>query len=119
VPYIYKPHDIVRLLRAASELEPAGSIRPIMYTTLFGLIAATGIRIAEALALQLHDVTSEGLVVRESKYHKGRLLPVHATTRQALDRYLIARRRSPSRIVLSSYQLPASRCPMTPCAMSS
>jgi integrase len=92
VPYIYKPHDIVRLLRAASELEPAGSIRPIMYTTLFGLIAATGIRIAEALALQFHDVTSDGLVVSESKYHKSRLLPVHATTRQVLDRYLIARR---------------------------
>jgi integrase len=91
-PYIYKPHDIVRLLRAAAALESAGSIRPIMYTTLFGLLAATGMRIAEALALQLHDVTSDGLVVRESKYHKSRLLPVHATTRQALDRYLIARR---------------------------
>ncbi len=90
-PYIYEPHDIVRLLRAASVLGPAGSIRPITYTTLFGLIAATGIRIAEALALQLHDVTSDGLVIRESKYHKSRLLPVHATTRQALDRYLIAR----------------------------
>jgi integrase len=91
-PYIYSPDEIVRLLHAAAALEPAGSIRPIMYTTLFGLIAATGIRIAEALALQLHDVTSDGLVVRESKYHKSRLLPVHATTRQALDRYLIARR---------------------------
>jgi integrase len=89
-PYIYKPHDIVRLLRAAAALESAGSIRPIMYTTLFGLLAATGMRIAEALALQLHDVTSDGLVVRESKYHKSRLfrLPMHATTRQALDRYL-------------------------------
>lgn len=93
-PYIYKPHDIVRLLRAAAALEPAGSIRPIMYTTLFGLLAATGMRIAEALTLQFDDVTSDGLVIRESKFHKSRLLPVHATTRQALDGYLIARRRA-------------------------
>jgi integrase len=91
-PYIYKPHDVVRLLRAASKLEPAGSIRPIMYTTLFGLIAATGMRIAEALALQVHDVGSDGLVVRDSKYHESRLLVVHKTTQQALDRYMIARR---------------------------
>jgi integrase len=93
-PYIYKSHDIVRLLRAATALEPAGSIRPIMYTTLFGLLAATGIRIAEALTLQVDDVTSDGLVIRESKFHKSRLLPVHTTTRQALDGYLIARRRA-------------------------
>jgi integrase len=92
-PYIYSPHEIARLLGAAAALEPAGSIRPITYTTLFGVVAATGMRIAEALALQLHDVTPDGLVVRESKYHKSRLLPVHVTTRQALGTYLIARRR--------------------------
>jgi integrase len=91
-PYIYGPEEIARLVRAAARLEPAGSIRPIMYATLFGLIAATGIRIAEALTLQLDDVTSDGLVIRESKFHKSRLLPLHATTRQALCRYLIARR---------------------------
>jgi integrase len=63
-----------------------------MYATLLGLIAATGIRIAEALALQLDDVTTDGLVIRESKFRKSRLLPLHATTRRALDRYLIVRR---------------------------
>ncbi len=92
-PYIYSPHEIARLLGAAAVLEPAGSIRPIMYTTLFGVIAATGMPIAEALALRFDDVTPDGLVVRESKFHKSRLLPVHATTRQALDTYMIARRR--------------------------
>ena len=91
-PYIYGPGEIVRLLRAAAELQPAGSIRPIMYATLFGLIAATGMRIAEALALQLDDVTADGLVVRETKFQKSRLLPLHATVREALDGYLIARR---------------------------
>jgi len=93
-PYIYSPDEIERLLRAAAALEPAGSIRPIMYATLFGLVAATGIRIAEALALQLGDVTSDGLVIRESKFQKSRLLPLHATTQQALDGYLIARQKA-------------------------
>jgi outer membrane protein assembly factor BamB len=60
-PYIYRSDEIVRMLRTAAALEPAGSIRPILYTTLLGLIAATGMRIAEALALQLDDVTADGL----------------------------------------------------------
>ena len=63
-----------------------------MYATLFGLLAATGMRIAEALALQLDDVTADGLVIRETKFQKSRLLPLHTTARQALDGYLIARR---------------------------
>ena len=92
LPYIYTPDEIVRLLRAAAALEPAGSIRPIMYTTLLGLIVATGMRIAEALALQLDDVTADGLVIRETKFQKTRLLPLHATVRQSVDRYLVARR---------------------------
>ena len=91
-PYIYSPEEVVRLLRAAAALKPAGSIRPIMYVTLLGVIAATGIRIAEALALQLEDVTADGLVIRETKFQKNRLLPLHVTVRQALDRYLMARR---------------------------
>jgi len=92
-PYIYRSDEIVRLLRAAAALEPAGSIRPILYTTLLGLIASTGMRIAEALALQLDDVTADGLVIRETKFQKSRLLPLHATVREALDRYLIDRRK--------------------------
>ena len=92
LPYIYGADEIARLLRAAAALQPAGSIRPKMYATLFGLLAATGMRIAEALALQLDDVTADGLVVRETKFQKSRLLPLHTTARQALDGYLVARR---------------------------
>jgi integrase len=90
-PYIYSVDEIARLLRAAAALEPAGSIRPTMYGTLFGLLAATGMRIAEALALHLDDVITDGLVIRETKFQKSRLLPLHTTTRQALDGYLAAR----------------------------
>lgn len=91
-PYIYGADEIARLLRAAAALQPTSSIRPTMYVTLFGIIAATGMRIAEALALQLDDVTADGLVIRETKFQKSRLLPLHTTARQALDRYLITRR---------------------------
>jgi integrase len=94
-PYIYAPDEIARLLRAAAALGPTGSIRPLLYTTLLGLIAATGMRIAEALALCLDDVTAGGLVIRETKFQKSRLLPLHATVQQVLDRYLIARRETP------------------------
>jgi integrase len=62
-----------------------------MYATLFGLLASTGMRIAEALALRLEDVTIDGLVVRETKFQKSRLLPLHPTTRRALEGYLIVR----------------------------
>jgi integrase len=48
-------------------------------------------RISEALALQLDDVTKDGLLIRETKFQKSRLLPLHATTQQALDKYLATR----------------------------
>ncbi len=90
-PYIYTPEEIARLIQAASQLGPAGSIRPPTYATLFGLLTATGMRISEALALHLEDLTDDGLIVRETKFQKSRLLPLHETTRRALDTYLSAR----------------------------
>jgi integrase len=92
-PYIYTPREVAALMKAAAGLRPSGSIRPLMYSTLFGLIAATGMRISEALALRIEDATDEGLFVRETKFHKSRLLPLHDTTRRALDSYLSMRRR--------------------------
>jgi integrase len=91
-PYIYSAGEIARLLRAAAALQPAASFRPTTYATLLGLLTATGIRIAEALALQIDDAMPDGLVIRETKFQKSRLLPLHPTVRQAIDRYLLARR---------------------------
>jgi integrase len=50
-------------------------------------------RISEALALQLDDLTEDGLIIRQTKFQKNRLLPLHATTRRALDEYVSARSR--------------------------
>jgi integrase len=90
-PYIYSAKETAQLIKAASALEPEGTLRPLMYATLLGLLASTGMRISEALALQVEDITADGLLIRETKFQKSRLLPLHVTTQRALDRYLAVR----------------------------
>jgi len=92
VPYIYSSDDIRRLLQAAAQLTPKGSIRPATYVTLFALIVSTGLRISEALALQLDDITPAGLLIRNTKFRKSRLVPLHTTVRDGLERYLVHRK---------------------------
>jgi len=92
-PHIYGSNEITGLMGAAAQLKPAGSIRPLTYAILFGLLAVTGMRISEALALRLEDVTTDGLIVRKTKFRKSRLLPIHDTTRRMLDGYLSVRLR--------------------------
>lgn len=94
LPHVYSQDEISRLLGAASRLGPSKSLRPHVYVTLFGLLAATGLRISEALMLEFEDVTADGLVIRRTKFHKSRLVPLHETTRAALGRYLGLRRRA-------------------------
>ena len=90
-PYIFTPEEIRTLLEAARALGPRGSLRPKTYETMLGLIAATGLRISEALALQLGDLTAPGLVIRQTKFRKSRLVPLHPSTHHALNVYLVAR----------------------------
>jgi integrase len=88
IPYIFSDDEIQHLLREARRLGPSGTLRPHTYSTLFGILAVTGMRISEARSLHLKDLTADGLIIRESKFHKSRLLPLHETTRAALARYL-------------------------------
>ncbi|WP_413992454.1 tyrosine-type recombinase/integrase [Labrys okinawensis] len=90
-PYIYSGEEIGKLMEAAASLGPAGALRPLTYFILFGLLAATGMRISEALALRLSDITDDGLIILRTKFKKSRLVPLHPTTRAALDRYLSSR----------------------------
>ena len=92
-PFIFTRADISRLLEAASRLGPAGSLRPHMYRTLFALLASTGLRISEALALRFDDITPDGLLICKTKFHKERLVPLHETAVDGLEHYLIHRRR--------------------------
>lgn len=91
LPHIYTPDEIRRLLEAASRLGPIGTDRAEIHVTLFALLASTGLRISEALTLQLDDVTDEGLVVRNTKFRKSRLVPLHPTARNRLERYCALR----------------------------
>jgi integrase len=96
IPHIYTLEQIASLINAAAQLPPKDSIRSATYSTLFGLLAATGLRVSEALALDLEDLTDDGLLVRQTKFKKSRLVPLHETTWQALQRYLALRTRWPS-----------------------
>jgi integrase/recombinase XerD len=87
-PFIFTSDQLHDLLVRASKLPPAGSIRPWTFTTLFSLLAITGLRISEALNLRLHDITEDGLVIRETKFQKSRLVPLHPTAMVGLRRYL-------------------------------
>lgn len=88
-PHIYHDSEIVELLAAAGTLNPQKGLRPRVYATLFGLIASTGLRISEALALLDKDVDigAATLTVRETKFAKTRLLPLHSTVASELKRY--------------------------------
>ena len=92
VPHIYSPAEINRLLQAAEQLSPSGALRPLTYATLISLLAATGMRISEALQLLVSDVTPEGLLIRKTKFQKTRLVPLHQTAVAGLRRYLTQRR---------------------------
>lgn len=91
-PYILTDDELRRLIVEASRLSPPTSLRPHTYSTLITLLAVTGLRPAEALALRFDDLTPDGLVIRETKFRKSRLVPLHETTQAALERYLQRRR---------------------------
>jgi integrase len=88
-PHIYSQEEIDALLSVALTLPPTGALRRWTYHHLFGLIAATGMRLSEATGLQRDhvDLGNGVLTVRKAKFGKSRLLPVHPTTWAALRRY--------------------------------
>ncbi|WDA39284.1 tyrosine-type recombinase/integrase [Sphingobium sp. YC-XJ3] len=92
-PYIIEPEQIRAIMAAALDLPPKGTISPHTYHCLFGLLAATGLRISEALALQCDDLGEDGLIIRNGKFGKQRFVALQPSTRQALEAYLATRAR--------------------------
>ncbi len=108
-PYIFSSQEIQRLGEAAQRIGRPGSLRRLTYTTLFNLLAVTGLRISEALSLKIDEFTPDGLIIRETKFRKSRLVPMHITTAAAMGRYLERRRHAPSnhdRFFVSSRRKP-------------
>jgi integrase len=91
LPFVFTSDQTRQLLVAASELGPTGSLRPWTYCALLSLLTVTGLRISEALGLRLEDITSDGLVIRETKFRKSRLVPLHASSDAGLRQYVIRR----------------------------
>jgi integrase len=89
-PYIYTDDELLSLIRAARRLPSYRGMRSLSCATLFGLQASTGLRLSEALALDEGDVDlANGVLhVRRTKFGKSRFIPVHDSTRQALQRYV-------------------------------
>ena len=90
-PHIYSAGEIARLIEYALRLRPEGGLRPRTYATLIALLSVTGLRISEALKLTVADVTPDGLLIRETKFRKTRLTPLHDTAVVGLKRYLARR----------------------------
>ncbi len=91
VPHIYSRDEIEGLVLAAERLPSYNSLRPTTYATIISLLAATGLRISEALHLLVSDITPDGLLIRKTKFQKTRLVPLHDTARTGLARYLTHR----------------------------
>jgi site-specific recombinase XerD len=89
-PYIYRNSELQALLAAASKLPPENSLRPHTYRTLLGLLYSTGVRIGEALALNLEHFHSaeQRLFIAEGKFRKARWVPLSPSTWQALEHYV-------------------------------
>jgi integrase/recombinase XerD len=96
-PYIYTEAEVQRLLDAARNLGPKRALRPHTLATAIGLLASSGLRAGEVIRLQLDDVQLDveppRLQVLDSKFHKSRLVPLHASAAQALRAYASQRRR--------------------------
>lgn len=94
-PHIYSDEEIERLLRHTQQLSSRKKLRWHTFTTLFGLLAATGMRVNEVLSLDQPDVDfDQGILhVQQTKFGKSRYVPVHPSTVEALKTYAEARGR--------------------------
>jgi integrase len=90
-PHLFTPDDILALMAAARALGPRDTLRPHTVAAVIGLLASCGLRASEAIGLDVTDVTLEDgaprLRIRQTKFHKSRLVPLHPTTADALRTY--------------------------------
>lgn len=95
-PYIFSQGEVERMLMSARELRATrlNPLKPLTFEMLFGLLAATGLRISEALKLRLEDVLADGVLhIRATKFNKNRLVPLHPSVLARLEAYLRVRER--------------------------
>ena len=98
--HIYTPQEIAALLGAAQRLSGPGALHAQTFGTLLGLLACTGLRISEALALDLSDwQPAQGLLtIREAKFGQSRYVPLSPSGTRALEAYLCHRAQALARL---------------------
>lgn len=91
-PFIFTPADLDAVMSQA-RASIVSPFRVATYQTLIGLLAASGLRIGEAIKLDRADIDwDQGvLLIRESKFGKSRLVPLHATTMAVLAEFALLR----------------------------
>ena len=91
-PFIYSEADVIGLMAAVPQLIPT-PLRAATFQTMIGLLATTGMRVGEAIALVRSDIDwVDGVaIVRSSKFNKSRELPLAPTTVDALAAYAALR----------------------------
>lgn len=92
-PRIFTEDEIARIVASAREVGRKNDLLGRTYSTLFGLIATTGLRLSEAISLRVSDVSDDGLMIRKTKFGKSRFVPLHSTTMAVLKAYMCERRR--------------------------
>jgi integrase/recombinase XerD len=90
-PYLFTPPQLMALFEAAQASRPRGSLRPHTLSTLLGLLASTGLRVGEAIRLQVDhvklDLQPPQVHILETKFHKSRIVPLHPSTAERLHHY--------------------------------
>lgn len=107
-PYLYSDAEIRSLLRVALTLPcryKRGKLRPWVYNCLLGLLSVSGLRLGEARNLELQDVDlpAATLTIRNTKFGKTRLVPLHRSTCNVLAQYIRRRNRHWGQRAVSSY----------------
>ena len=88
-PYIYTHDEVQAILKAAGEIKSEMGLRARSYVTVLALLAVTGMRVGEVLGLDQDDVdlSKAAITIRNGKFGKSRLVPIHPSTRNALSDY--------------------------------
>ena len=94
-PHLYSQDDVSRLMKAAWRLQKVTPFRRFTVYTLIGLLASSGLRIGEALALEVDDVRLNAdtphLLISDSKFGNSRNVVLHPSMAKQLRKYLLQR----------------------------
>jgi len=116
-PRLYSNEEITKLQQATSQLWKPGSLSQRTPFMIIGLLASTGLRAGEVIALTVDDVRVDSdppqLHIRKAKFYKSRIVPVHSSTADQLRTYLQERNRVKLRRPSKAFFITGRRLPLS------